>query len=61
MSIIIIVISDQRRSLSITTKLQSIEEIIEEVSVTLLAELQQKQTSENKALNKILSSQEVWN
>ncbi|XP_071784125.1 uncharacterized protein [Asterias amurensis] len=57
-SALLLKMEDQRRSLSITTKLQSIEEITEEVSVTLLAELQQKQTSENKALNKILSSQE---
>ncbi|XP_038068700.1 trichohyalin-like isoform X2 [Patiria miniata] len=48
---------DYRRTLSITTKLTN-EQISEEVLVSLLAELQLKQSSESKALNKILSSDE---
>ena len=49
---------DYRRTLSVKTKLTT-EEITEEVLVSFLAELQLKQASEGKALNKILSSDEV--
>ncbi|XP_022097553.1 trichohyalin-like isoform X2 [Acanthaster planci] len=56
-SAILLRMEDYRRTLTIKTKLTS-EEITDEVLVSLLAELQLKQSSENKALNKILSFDE---